>query len=187
MIPAEANIISFHVLYKVKHNGDKYLKMKDRTSSHGNKNTYITKRNSTAQCALQLASEFYSTLQRSYCSLCLRSISQAPFLQKGPAQRDFYVRPPKESTDTCRFLWLLLSAAYGLINEIKNGISAGQAATVARPKTGDSSTATVLLAHQRQSRRNHWKNCWRHFADWKRPPSLMTWSCTSKTSINSEQ
>ena len=37
------------------------------------------------------------------------------FLQTGLAQRDVYVIPPRESMNR-KSLWLLLAAAYGLVN-----------------------------------------------------------------------
>ena len=40
---------------------------------------------------------------------------KSAFLQTGKAQRDVYVLPPKESADK-RHSWLLLTAAYGLVN-----------------------------------------------------------------------
>lgn len=38
------------------------------------------------------------------------------FLQTGPAERNIYLIPPSESSDRGRALWLLLFAAYGLVN-----------------------------------------------------------------------
>lgn len=41
--------------------------------------------------------------------------AESAFLQTGSAQRDVYVIPPKEGTDRTVH-WLLLTAAYGLVN-----------------------------------------------------------------------
>lgn len=38
------------------------------------------------------------------------------FLQSGVVTRDVYMRPPNECTSRCKFLWLLRSASYGLVN-----------------------------------------------------------------------
>lgn len=44
-----------------------------------------------------------------------RADVKAAFLKTGTAERDVYVRPPRESRDR-RHYWLLLAAAYGLVN-----------------------------------------------------------------------
>lgn len=38
------------------------------------------------------------------------------FLQTGKVQRDVFIIPRRESVDRGKTLWLLLTAAYGLIN-----------------------------------------------------------------------
>lgn len=42
------------------------------------------------------------------------------FLQTGKAARDVFEIPPRESSDKSHFLWLLLVAAYGLVNSNAN-------------------------------------------------------------------
>lgn len=41
---------------------------------------------------------------------------KAAFLQTGEAKREVYVRPPSESRMRSTHIWLLLTAAYGIVN-----------------------------------------------------------------------
>lgn len=46
----------------------------------------------------------------------IKADAKSAFLQTGPAGRDVYVLPPRESMQRATHVWLLLTAAYGLVN-----------------------------------------------------------------------
>lgn len=115
-VAPNANIISRHVLYKVKWNDDLSEKLKARTAPHGNED-----------CAKQIL--------RSDCSMCppagfrlvtsVASIKKwrltlidvkTAFFQTGSAGREVCVVTPMEGQERGKCLWLLLTAAYGLVN-----------------------------------------------------------------------
>lgn len=115
-VPPSSNIINSHVLYKIKQNDDGSLKLKARIAPHGNEDTLkdlLTKDCTTCpptglRILESIASLFGWTLHKADV--------KAAFLQTGTAQRDVYVRPPKESKMKGSHLWVLLTAAYGLVN-----------------------------------------------------------------------
>lgn len=93
-IPAGANVITSHVIYKVKTNDDGSLKMKELIAPHGNKDIDKDKlKTNSAACPpvgirilLSLASVF---------KWCLAKVDfTSAFLQTGKAERDVYVVPP---------------------------------------------------------------------------------------------
>ena len=115
MIPENATVITSHVIYKVKRKDDGSLKMKARIAPYGNKDSqkFDLKTDSSVcpptgiRILLSLAVIF---------QWCLAKIDfKSAFLQTGDAQRDVYVIPPRESGDRQHY-WLLLTAAYGLVN-----------------------------------------------------------------------
>lgn len=114
-IPTDANIISSHTLYKLKVNDDSSLKLKARIAPHGNEDSLKTVlRNDCCMCA-----PMGIRIVLMLASLCGWKVAKADvksaFLQTGRAARDVYVVPPRESKQK-NVLWLLLSAAYGLVN-----------------------------------------------------------------------
>lgn len=115
-VHANSKIISSNVIYKIKVNEGQFLKPKARIALHGNEDS----------CRFELKSDFAMCsptgvrILLSYVSLHGWKLTKvdvaSAFLQAGPAARDVYVIPPVESQDRGKTLWLLLAAAYGLIN-----------------------------------------------------------------------
>eukprot|EP00178_Gracilaria_changii_P016074 TRINITY_DN453_c0_g1_i1.p1 TRINITY_DN453_c0_g1~~TRINITY_DN453_c0_g1_i1.p1 ORF type:complete len:311 (-),score=40.62 TRINITY_DN453_c0_g1_i1:1250-2182(-) len=114
-VPANANIISSHVLYKVKIKDDNSLMMKARIAPHGNKDRekQLLKTDSAVCPPLDFRTllSFVSLFRWTLVKIDVKSA----FLQTGCAERDIYVVRPKESKNKS-FYWLLLTAAYGLVN-----------------------------------------------------------------------
>ena len=114
-IPPDANIISSHVIYKVKMNDDKALKLKARIAPHGNEDSL--KHDLRSDCCVWPLTGIRLLL--SMASLRKWRITkmdvESAFLQTGDANRNVYVVPPRESKNRS-FYWLLLTAAYGLVN-----------------------------------------------------------------------
>ena len=114
-VPATANVISSHVLYKIKDLDDGFLQCKARIAPHGNKDK--NKENLKTDSSSCPPLGFRILL--SVCSLMHWFASKvdikSAFLQSGPAQRDVYVIPPRECKERS-FYWLLMVASYGLVN-----------------------------------------------------------------------
>ena len=114
-VPGNANVISSHVLYKIKELDDGTLKCKARIAPHGNKDSNMNdlKRDSATCPPIG-----FRTLL-SICTIMQWFVSKVDikgaFLQSGPAERDVYVVPPRECARR-GFYWLLLVASYGLVN-----------------------------------------------------------------------
>jgi len=114
-VPQFSNVISSHVLYKVKKMDDGSMKMKARIAPHGNKDKFKNDvKKDSATCppvGIRIALSIASMLKWDTAKIDFTSA----FLQAGDATRDVYVIPPRESSDKM-FRWLLLTAAYGLVN-----------------------------------------------------------------------
>ncbi len=115
-IPKNANIISSHVLYKVKILDDGSKSIKARIAPHGNKDKErFNLETDPATCPptglrliLSVASLFKWPL--------VKIDFDSAFLQSGDEKRDVYVKPPLKCGQRSKFYWLLLTAAYGLGN-----------------------------------------------------------------------
>lgn len=114
-LPRNANVISSHTIYKIKITDDDGLKLKARIAPHGNEDSI--KEDLKSDCNMCSPSGVRVVL-------CIASIKgwritkadvKAAFLQTGQALRDVYVIPPRECTSKDVY-WLLLTAAYGLVN-----------------------------------------------------------------------
>lgn len=109
-------MISSHTLYKVKQNDDRSLKLKARIAPHGNEDNLkdvLTKDCSTCPPTGLRILESIASL---HGWNVYKADVKAAFLQTGKAYRDVYVRPPRESHMKATHMWLLLTAAYGLVN-----------------------------------------------------------------------
>lgn len=101
-LPAHANVISSHVIYKVKTSEDGLQTWKARIVPRGNRDSEkdeIRKDSSTAQfdvIRILLAAVTFMGMR-----LALADIKGA-YLQSGSIQRDIYVRPPREWKGTSR-------------------------------------------------------------------------------------
>ena len=114
-VPANANVVSSHVIYKVKDLDDHSLHCKARIAPHGNKDSEKDGlRTDSSSCP-----SFGIRLLLFVCTILgwfLTKVDvKSAFLQSGRANRDVYVIPPRECRNRS-FLWLLLVAAYGLAN-----------------------------------------------------------------------
>lgn len=114
-VPDNANIISSHVIYKIKKNDDGSYKMKARIAPHGNKDKERENlKSDSATCpptGIRVLLSIASLLQWPLAKVDFTSA----YLQTGPALRDVYVIPPRECRNRSNY-WLLLTAAYGLVN-----------------------------------------------------------------------
>ena len=115
-VPAKENIISSHVLYKIKITDGEGLQLKARIAPHGNEDSI--KREMRSDCSMcdptgvrVLISN--ATVRKWRIS---KVDVKSAFLQTGPAERSVYVIPPLVSEDRFRSVWLLLAASYGLVN-----------------------------------------------------------------------
>ena len=114
-VPPNANIISSHVIYKVKLKDDGGLEMKSRIAPHGNKDEQrFDLRTDSATCP-PTGIRIVTSIARIFKWILVKIDFKSAFLQTGKALRDVYVIPPYESRDR-QFYWLLLTAAYGLVN-----------------------------------------------------------------------
>ena len=114
-IPKYANIITSHVIYKVKINDDGSQKMKARIAPHGNKDKDRHRlKTDSATCPPTGIRLLLSLACIHKWNLAKIDFTSA-FLQTGAANRDVYVVPPRESSDKSHY-WLLLTSAYGLVN-----------------------------------------------------------------------
>ena len=114
-VPSNANVISSHVIYKIKLNDDNSLKLKARIAPHGNQDSMKTDlRSDCCMCSPTGLRIVLMIASLHKWKLAKADVKNA-FLQTGLAERDVYVIPPKESYNR-KSLWLLLTAAYGLVN-----------------------------------------------------------------------
>lgn len=114
-VPKDANIISSHVLYKVKILDDGSKLVKARIAPHGNKDSMKDDlKKDSAMCSpvgMRVALSICTMKRWNFAKIDFTSA----FLQSGLAERDVYVVPPRESGKRV-YYWLLLTAAYGLVN-----------------------------------------------------------------------
>lgn len=114
-VPANSNIISSHVLYKIKLRDDKSYMCKARIAPHGNKDRdkHLLKTDSSS-CP-PIGMRILLSLSIIFHSFLTKIDVKSAFLQTGRAERDIYVVPPKECA-VQTFYWLLKTASYGLVN-----------------------------------------------------------------------
>lgn len=115
VVPRNANVISSHVVYKIKTEESGRHRLKARIVPHGNKDRMkdqVRKDSATAQfniIRLMLAISSFFPMR-----LGVIDISGA-YMQSGPIKRDIYVRPPREWDKTQRGrLWKLTKLPYGV-------------------------------------------------------------------------
>ena len=114
-VPDTANVISSHVLYKIKQLDDGSRLCKARISPHGNKDRERKDlKTDSASCPPLGIRIVLSTCLIFHWYLAKIDI-KAAFLQSGAVDRDVYVKPPRECTQKA-FYWLLHVATYGLVN-----------------------------------------------------------------------
>jgi len=114
-VPIGSNVISSHVLYKVKMLDDGTKMLKARIAPHGNKDRERDNlKTDSATCSPVGMRLILSIAVIKKWNLAKIDFKSA-FLQSGQAIRDVYVKPPRESKEKFVY-WLLLTAAYGLVN-----------------------------------------------------------------------
>ncbi len=109
------NIITSHVVYKVKANDDGSLKLKARIAPRGHKDRgKAFRKGDSAKCPPTGIRILLSISAMMKWPLAKIDFTSA-FLQTGDAKRDVYVVSPRE----CRkrsCCWVLLTSAYGVVN-----------------------------------------------------------------------
>lgn len=114
-VSSNANIASSHVLYKAEIQDDTSIMIKARIAPHGNKDKEKhTVKSDFAVCpSLQIRTllSIANIFKRTQARIEVKST----FLRTGEAERDIYVEPPRECKNRSLY-WLLLTAAYGLVN-----------------------------------------------------------------------
>lgn len=114
-IPADANVINSHTLYKVKQN-DGSLKLKVRIAPHGNEDDLKTTLSKDCATCPPTGLRILESIASLFGWALYKADVKAAFLETGAAERDVYVKPPVESRMRATHVWLLLTAAYGLVN-----------------------------------------------------------------------
>lgn len=111
-----ANIISSHVLSKIKTNDDISLKLKARIVPHGNENCMRDMLRTDCSMWPLAGFCFVSSIASLWQWRLTKIDLKTAFLQIGSAERDVYVIPLYESDDRRKHLLLLLTASHGLVN-----------------------------------------------------------------------
>ncbi len=114
-VPRDANVISSHVLYKVKILDDGTMILKGRIAPQRDKDQDKDNLKTDSSTCPPVGIRILLSL----CNIFKWSIAKvdvkSAFLQTGAATRNVYVIPPRECSDRSKY-WLLLTAAYGLVN-----------------------------------------------------------------------
>ena len=114
-IPLDANVITSHVVYKLKSDEEGRKVLKARIVPHGNHDAEkdeIRKDLSTAQLfVIRLLLSIVTFLG---FRLGMADIKGA-YLQSGPVKREIYVRPPREWEGCRSTLWKLTKLPYGIV------------------------------------------------------------------------
>lgn len=117
-VPTDANIIGCHTVYKVKEapspESDGELTMKARNVLHGNrdKDRYSVRRDSSSADLSVVRLTISIGLMLDF-SFGVADVKGA-YMQSGPAKRDIFVRPPRESHVRGK-IWKLLRLPYGIV------------------------------------------------------------------------
>lgn len=115
-VPNGANVINSHTVYKVKSNDDGSFKLKARIAPHGNEDALREQLSSDCATCPPVGLRLVESIASLKGWTLHKADVKSAFLQTGPAQRDVYVKPPRESGMKSTHFWLLLTAAYGLVN-----------------------------------------------------------------------
>lgn len=117
-VPADANVVGSHVVYKVKTDEDG-KKMKARTCPHGNEDAEKQDtRKDSAKDQLAVIRLMLSIVTFLAFFIKTADIKRA-YLQIGPIKRQIYVRPPRKWFNGCNdnqgTLWKLIKLPYGIV------------------------------------------------------------------------
>lgn len=96
-VPADANVISSHVLYKVKKDNDESLRLKARIPAHGIEDS--TRNDLRSDCSMSAAHEVRIRLSTAVPRkwTLIKLDVESTILQTGAPARELYVIPPLES------------------------------------------------------------------------------------------
>lgn len=114
-VPRDANIVSSHVVYKIKVEDDDSLPLKARIAPQGNEDSDTENHRSDCCTCAPIGIRAVTTVAAIRRWRIVKIDVEMAFHQSGPADRKVYVRPPRESR-LRNELWLLLVAGHGLIN-----------------------------------------------------------------------
>ena len=115
-LPQDANIIRSHTLYKIKVSDDGTKKLKSRIAPHGNEDSMRLELTTDCATCSPAGLRIIDSIASLLGWLVTRVDAKTAFLQTGKAQREVFVIPPVESEMRSTHVWLLLAAAYGLVN-----------------------------------------------------------------------
>lgn len=121
-VPSNENVVSSHVRYKVKQNDDGTLKLKARIAPHGNEKNVkevLTKDCTTCPSIVLRIVESIALL---FGWTIYKADVNSAFRQTEAADRDVYMKLPRKSRLRSIHQWLLLTAAYGLVKPMGNGL-----------------------------------------------------------------
>lgn len=115
----DANVVTSHVVYKIKTDELGERKLKARIIPHGNEDAEkgeIRKDSSNAQ--LSIIRLLLSLV--TFLGFAIKTADiKGAYLQSGPIKRDIYVRPPREWYFNHRYkkgtLWKLIKLPYGIV------------------------------------------------------------------------
>ena len=114
-VPKDANIVTSHVLYKVKKCDDASLTLKARIAVHGNKDRDKDILKTDSATCPPVGIRILLSLATIYRWIVAKIDFKSAYLQT-EAERNVYIVPPRECKTRYQQYWLLLSAAYGLAN-----------------------------------------------------------------------
>lgn len=115
-VPENANFIRSHTLYKIKVNDDSTMKLKARIAPRGNGDAMREELTTDCSNCSPAGIRILESIAALFGWTIIRVDAKTAFLHIGKAQREVYVIPPIESEMRSTHLWLLLAAAYGLVN-----------------------------------------------------------------------
>ena len=113
--PSTANVISSHVLYKIKELDDGKLLCKARIAPHCNKDFERDNLKTESASCPPLGVRILLSICTLFHWFPSKVDIKAAFLQSVPATRDVYVKRPRECSDR-QLRWRLLVATYGLVH-----------------------------------------------------------------------
>lgn len=109
-----ANVISSHVVFKVKSNDDGSLKLKSRIVVHGNRDDERELIRSDCAAADMLIIRLVISLATMLGFNMATADIKGAYMQSGPIQRNVYVRPPRDCSRKRGMVWRLLKLPYGM-------------------------------------------------------------------------
>lgn len=112
----KCNIISSHLIYKVKLLDDDALQMKSHIATHENKDALRLDLNTDSATCPPKGILIVLSIAKIKRWKMMKIDFKSAFLQTGKALRDVYVILPYESSDRYLFNWLLMAASYSLDN-----------------------------------------------------------------------